>query len=227
MFETIGTIRRCCHAEAKIAMQVLRTMTGDRKTIEIGTSKLSCKLCTTFLDVVSQKSPLNVVIRGSQGKIYSSWALPNDIPAEIRDEFTSRVNRMVENLFHRLQWAQGNSTPPPEILEDDWEQWRTSIILEIIDVGAPPLEKNSINTSNSTVRDVAGAATGTKATRAKRNSHSLRRFPPARHTPTVAPSDSQSQSPRYQRGRSRRGAGGYHGGRGYDSYRPAYPYPTR
>lgn len=124
MFETLGTARRCCHAEIRLVVQGLRRVTSVRRTIEVGTSKLCCKLCATLLDVISQKSSLKIIIRGSHGKIYPSWALPDDIPTDIRDEFAFRVNRMVENLYHHLRGAQGDSTAgtPPEIVNGDWEQ---------------------------------------------------------------------------------------------------------
>ena len=136
MFETLGSARRCCLPEVKLAMQFLQTMTtgSGQQTIEIGTPNLLASFSRHFL-MLSQKSSFNIIIRGSHGKIYPLWALPDDMLTGIRDEFIFRVNCMVENLYH-LRGAQGDSTPgtPPEILDDDWEQWITSSILKIIDV---------------------------------------------------------------------------------------------
>ncbi|KAF8543528.1 hypothetical protein BDD12DRAFT_184407 [Trichophaea hybrida] len=59
----------------------------QRATMEIRVSKLACKLCSIFIDVVSNKSPLNVVIRSTHGWVYPRWSLPTNVPPLIEEGF--------------------------------------------------------------------------------------------------------------------------------------------
>ncbi|KAI6099387.1 hypothetical protein EDD17DRAFT_234075 [Pisolithus thermaeus] len=68
------------HAEVQLVLHIVRTM--DIKTVNkevhpyIGCSKLSCFLCSTFLEFFDPNG-VTFKTRGSHGKIYTLWSIPD------------------------------------------------------------------------------------------------------------------------------------------------------
>lgn len=91
------------HAELQLVLHILRTM--EMKTVHgeiypyIGCSKLSCFLCTIFLELWGQ-SGFAFRTRGSHGKIYALWSIP-DVDG-FHDDMVSGLNLALKKMRNLL-----------------------------------------------------------------------------------------------------------------------------
>jgi hypothetical protein len=71
----------------------------------IGVSKLSCLMCSSYIESYSQTVTDAISIRGCHGKVYSSWAWPTMLDAHherIRSIFLEKMRQELKLDFERF-----------------------------------------------------------------------------------------------------------------------------
>ena len=69
----------------------------------IGVSKLSCLMCSSYIEAYSQKVDHRISVRGCHGKVYPSWAWPTlDTHEGIRAVFLEKIREVLKQDFERF-----------------------------------------------------------------------------------------------------------------------------
>lgn len=107
----------------------------------IGVSKLSCIMCSSYIEAYSQTVTNGISVRGCHGKVYPSWAWPTMLDTHherIRSIFLEKIREELKLDFERFTEYQRTrrqsdssvgSTSENEYAttitkEEIWEQWR-------------------------------------------------------------------------------------------------------
>ena len=87
---------------AELAM-VIAMVKGEIKDVlpYIGVSKLSCTMCSHYIDAFNEVSGAKIVTKGPHGKAYAGWVWPTfpDGDEELRRAFLGRVRRQLLSDF--------------------------------------------------------------------------------------------------------------------------------
>jgi hypothetical protein len=71
----------------------------------IGVSKLSCLMCSSYIEAYSQTATNRISVRGCHGKVYPSWAWPTMLGTHherIRSIFLEKIREELKQDFERF-----------------------------------------------------------------------------------------------------------------------------
>lgn len=102
------------HAETNLAHHLLSLYGNSIKDviIELGTSKLSCFPCLSYIAAISATSRVKIVMTSSHGKTYSGWTLPDGTSDDVCERFMENLELGLEEAHYFLAERSRDSTPP-------------------------------------------------------------------------------------------------------------------